>query len=127
MDIHIDWDYVQRGLALFTQFPVLIVLIGGMFLGAFLSQFIKLGYLAANDGKITVSLARYNFGVRALSTLTTYFCTVQLWDTFLKHDGIEELVALGWGTATPVGYAVAKALSRKIMGDDFVKNWGDHG
>lgn len=125
MDIHIDWNEIQQMLALFTQFPVLTVLVGGMFLGICFAQWIKLGYLAANNGKPTVGQARYDFGVRTLSALTTYFVTVQLWDFFLKHDGIEELVCLGWGTATPVGYALAKRMARKWMGDDFVKGWGD--
>lgn len=125
MDIHIDWDYVQRGLQLFTQFPVLIVLFGGMFLGAGFAQMIKLAYLAYSDGKVTISPARYNFSVRLLSMLTTYACTVKLWHTFLPHDGLEELVGLGWGASTPIGYAVAKKLARKFFGDDFVAGWGD--
>lgn len=125
MDIHIDWDWIKNGLGLLVQFPVLVVLVGGMFLGICFSQFIKLGYLAAHNGKPTVSLPRYNFGVRTLSALSTYFCTIQLWDFFLHHDGIEELVCLGWGTASPIGYAIIKATAKKFIGEDFVKGWGD--
>lgn len=125
MEFHIDLEWVHHIMDLLTQFPVLIVAAGGMFLGIFIAQMIKQFYLAAHDGKPNVSEPRYNAGVRLLSALTTYFATVQLWDFFLKHDGIEEIVCIGWGAATPFGYAMGKLVARKIFGDDFVKGWGD--
>ena len=56
MELHIDLNQIQQALGVFSQFPVLIVLVGGMFLGICFSQWVKLGYLAANDGKITAKL-----------------------------------------------------------------------
>lgn len=109
MDVHTPT--LMELMGLLVQFPVLAVLLGGFLFGSGFTQMIKRTYIAYRPlGGEPVSQNRFRVSVRWLATLSTYLFTVELWHTFLEHNGAEEVVSIGTAFSSPVIYDCGRAL-----------------
>jgi hypothetical protein len=106
VDFHIDWQAILTALA---QFPVLLVVFGGLLFGTAWTQTIKQAWAAFWPGQMAaLSCARYTFTVRILAVSSTYLFTLLLWHRILQHSGIDEVASLGVGGVSPYSYQLTK-------------------
>lgn len=122
MDLHIpDLREIANLLA---QFPILMVLLGGMVVGNGFTQIIKKTYLAFRPlGGHDVTDARYRISIRWLAAISTYGFTLWLWHGLLKAEGPAEVVSIGTAFASPLLYDVLRALVGWKF-PEFAKRWG---
>jgi hypothetical protein len=109
MDVHVPTPAEIAQLA--VQFPVILVLLGGIVFGSGLTQLIKRTYLAWQPlSDKPVSKERYRASLRWLAALSTYAFTMGLWHTMLEHTGAEEVVSIGTAFCSPLVYDCGRAL-----------------
>ena len=105
-----------------ARFPVIVVLVAGLFFGGGFTQLVKKTYLAVDAG--AVSAARYRISVRWLAAVSTYAFTILLWHQIIGHSGYEEIVCIGTGFAAPLSYDLLKA-GLKWKWPQLTQGWGD--
>jgi hypothetical protein len=119
MDIHIEWHEIFEAL---VRFPVLLVLLGGQIAGTSFVQAVKKTWSAFYQVN-SITIERYKVSVMWLSILATYCFSLWLWHGMLGHMGVEEVVCVVNGVASPWVYKAVKALVRTKF-PAFAAKWG---